>query len=333
MSTAHDTRVRVLTEPELRDCAGVSFDALAAVTEAFRWHHQGRVEMPPIMHIALTDRRGDVDIKSAYVRGLDAFAVKIASGFYGNEALGLPFGGGLMAVFSAETGFCRALLLDNAYLTDLRTGLAGAVAAHALAPEAMHTVGVIGTGTQARWQLQCLKLVREFERVVVWGRRPDRVRTYVEDMRRTMDVKFDVAADAEQVARECEVLITTTAATAPLVQAGWLHPGMHLTAVGADMRGKQELDAEVLRRADRLVCDSIDQCLIGGELQHVARNREEAVHLGAIELGSIVDGANPGRQHADDLTLCDLTGMGVQDTAIAIHAMQAADRLGLGAYI
>lgn len=330
MTGRNETRVRVLNEAELRDCATISFESLAAVEDAFRWHAQGRVEMPPVMHIALADRGGDVDVKSAYVRGLGVFAVKIASGFRGNEALGLPCGGGMMAVFSAETGFCRALLLDNAWLTDLRTGLAGAVAAKHLAPEEVRCVGVIGTGVQARCQVQCLKLVRDFSRVVVWGRRPEHVRDYITAMKRIMDVRFDAADDAGEAAREADILVTTTSSTAPLMRAAWLHPGMHINAVGADLRGKQELEAEVLKRADLLVCDSIDQCLVGGELQHAAADRQAAIHLGAIELGSIVDGANPGRRHADDVTVCDLTGLGVQDTAIAAFALDAADRLGLG---
>jgi ornithine cyclodeaminase len=272
------------------------------------------------MHIALIDRHGDVDVKSAYVRGLDFFAVKIASGFYDNEKRGLPAGAGLMVVLSAETGFCSAVLLDNAYLTDLRTGLAGAVAARQLAPASVETVGVIGTGVQARYQLRCLRLVRNIERVLVWGRRSERVQAYVDEMSESEGLPVQ-AADLEGLVRASQVVITTTAATAPLVSAAWLHPRLHITAVGADLHGKQELEAQVLRAADVVVCDSIAQCLAGGELQHVAKEPAEAKSMGVMELGAVVDGAVPGRCSEDQVSVCDLTGMGVQDTAIAVLAL------------
>ena len=161
--------VLVLTEPELRQCARIDATVLAAVEDAFTWLAEDRVMMPPIMHIEVAAAPGDVDIKSAYVRGLDTFAVKIGSGFFGNSALGLPSSSAMMVVLSAQTGFCEAVLLDNGYLTDLRTGLAGAVAAKYLAPERVSTVGVIGAGAQARYQVRCLQLVRDFERIVVFA--------------------------------------------------------------------------------------------------------------------------------------------------------------------
>ncbi len=132
--------ILILTETELRQCAAIDEAALGAVENAFTWLAEDKVEMPPIMHIAVADSHGDVDIKSAYVRGLESFAVKIASGFYDNPKLGLPSSSGMMIVLSAKTGFCEAVLLDNGFLTDVRTGLAGAVAAKYLAPYDVNTV-------------------------------------------------------------------------------------------------------------------------------------------------------------------------------------------------
>lgn len=326
------TSVRILNEQELRACVAVDQAALEAVADAFRWHHQGLVSMPPIMHVALEDRHGDVDIKSAYVRGQESFAVKIASGFYDNEKLGLPFGSGLMVVLSAETGFCRALLLDNGYLTDLRTGLAGAVAGRALAPEQVETVGVLGTGMQARYQVRSLQLVRTFKRVLVWGRRKERVRAYIDEMSQVLKVPVE-AADPEQLVRAAQVVITTTASTTPLLRAAWLHPALHITAVGADFHGKQELDAEILRRAELVVCDSIPQCAIGGEIQHLGLDPDKIRATGIVELGGVVEGAVPGRTQADQISVCDLTGMGVQDTAISTFALRQAAARNLGVSI
>lgn len=315
------TTPRVINEQDLRANVCMDETALEAVTDAFRWHHRKLVAMPPVMRIAATDRHGDVDVKSAYVRGMEIFAVKIASGFYENEKRGLPFGGGLVVVLSAETGFCEAVLLDNAYLTDLRTGLAGAVAARLLAPAAVETAGIVGSGVQARYQLRCLRLVRNLDRVLVWDRRPERAQAYVDEISKTECLPVE-AVNLEQLVRSSQIVITATAATTPLIRADWLHPCLHITAVGADMPGKQELEADIMRKADIKACDSIEQCLVGGELQHVVKEPGAARSLGVIELGAVVEGAAKGRATDEQLSVCDLTGMGVQDTAIAALALR-----------
>ena len=319
----------MLVEAELRQVVGINAAALAAVESAFGWLEEGRASMPPIMHIEARGR-GDVDVKSAFVEGLPYFAIKIASGFYGNSERGLPAGSAMMVLLNSETGFCEAVLLDNSYLTDLRTGLAGAVAAKYLAPSAVGTVGVLGTGTQARYQVRCLRLVRDFHRVIVWGRAAQKAAVYADDLRQNGAFEVTVAATAEEVVRACDVLITATPSEQPLVRAAWLRAGQHITAVGADFPRKQELEAEALRKADRVVCDRLSQCRENGELQHLMEKRGLPTGLQVVELGELTTGKKKGRQIQAELTVCDLTGTGVQDTAIANLAYTEALRLGMG---
>ena len=322
--------VLILTESELRACVGFDAESLRATEDAFTWLSEGKVEMPPVMHIEVAEHRGDVDIKSACVRGLDHLAVKVASGFFDNPKLGLPSGGAMVVVLNAKTGFCEAVMLDNAYLTDLRTGLAGAVAARYLAPETVRTVGVLGSGAQARYQVRALRLVRDFERVLVSARDAGRTAAYAAQMSESLGLPVQ-ATTPEALVRESELVITTTPARSPIVDAAWLHPGLHITAMGADLPGKQELDPEVLRSAGRVVCDRREQCLAMGELQHAA----ELLDGGnpPIELGDLTSGRTPGRQSAEEITVCDLTGTGVQDTAIASLALTRARALGAGTVI
>ena len=322
--------VLVLTESELRDCVGFDVDCLRAIEDAFTWLCEGKVAMPPVMHIEVAEHHGDIDIKSACVRGLDHLAVKVASGFFENLKLGLPSGGAMVVVLNAKTGFCEAVMLDNAYLTDLRTGLAGAVAARHLAPEAVHTVGVLGSGAQARYQVRALRLVRDFERVLVSSRDAGRTAAYAAEMSERLGLPVE-AAPPETLVHESELVITTTPARAPLVDAGWLHPGLHITAMGSDLPGKQELAPEVLLGADRVICDRREQCLAMGELQHAAELLEGK--SAPIELGEITSGRTPGRQSAEEITVCDLTGTGVQDTAIACLALTRARARGAGTLI
>jgi ornithine cyclodeaminase len=318
-----------LVESELRQVAAIDDAAFAAVESAFSWLEDGRASMPPIMHIEVPGR-GDVDVKSAFIEGLPFFAIKIASGFYGNAARSLPAGSAMMVLLNSETGFCEAVMLDNSYLTDLRTGLAGAVAAKYLAPASTETVGVLGTGTQARYQVRCLRLVREFRRVIVWGRSTEKARAYAGDLQKGGDFDVSVAASVEEVVRACDILITTTPSERPLVRAAWLREGQHITAVGADFPGKQELEAESLLKADRVVCDRLSQCRENGELQHVMREGQLPDGLQVVELGELTTGKKQGRQSQAQLTVCDLTGTGVQDTAIANLAYAAALRADLG---
>jgi len=323
--------VLVVTEKELRQSVAIDQAALERVEQAFTWVAEGRVEMPPVMHIEVADRNGDVDIKSAYVRGLDRFAVKIASGFFDNPKQGLPSSSAMMVLLSAGTGFCEAVFLDNGYLTDLRTGLAGAVAARHLAPERVDTVGVVGAGAQARYQIESLRLVRAFRRLLVAGRSPERVEAYAREMRERLGVEVEPAASLEALVRESQVVVTTTPSKAPLIDAAWLHPELHITAMGSDLPGKQELAPEVLVRADRVVCDRKSQCFGMGELQHARGHGLGEAEV--VELGEITSGHAPGRASEEAITVCDLTGLGVQDTAIALAAYERARQEGRGTLI
>ncbi|CAB1060746.1 hypothetical protein D1BOALGB6SA_5513 [Olavius sp. associated proteobacterium Delta 1] len=162
--------VVILTESELRQAVTIDHETVAAIEDVFGRLAEGKVNMPPIMHIEVPEFGGDVDIKSAYVRGLESFAVKIGAGFFNNYQLGLPNSPAMMVVISAKTGMAEAILLDNAYLTDVRTGAAGAVAAKHLAPEIVDTAGQIGTGAQGLYQMAGLKTVRDFNRIMAFQR-------------------------------------------------------------------------------------------------------------------------------------------------------------------
>jgi ornithine cyclodeaminase len=308
-------------EAEIRG-AVTPADAVTAIREAFRADGQGRTSVPAPINLPIPGTRGEFHVKTAHVAGIRHVAVKIASGFYDNPALGLPTGSGMMALFDAATGMPAGLLLDNGYLTDVRTGAAGAVAAECLARRDVGTVGVIGSGVQARHQVRCLTEVRRFARLVAWSLDADGLSRYCAEMRELLGVDAQAASSPEAVCREADVLITATPSRAAIVDAAWLRPGLHITALGADGPGKQELDARCLAAADLVVADRISQCMRLGELQHAIAAgllRPEQVHA---ELGEIVAGRKPGRTRDDQVTIADLTGVGFQDTAIASLAFE-----------
>jgi len=303
-------------------------DAVAAVREAFRADGTGRTSVPAVINLPIPGTHGEFHVKTAWVEGVPFIAVKVASGFYDNPALGLPTGSGLMALFDASTGMPVALLFDNGFLTDIRTGAAGAVAADCLARQDVTTVGVIGSGVQARHQVRCLKEVRPFRRLLAWSPDGEGLESYCAEMRASLGITATVAASAEEVCRAADVLITATPSREPIVRADWLSPGQHITALGSDTPGKQELEAACLSRADLVVVDRLSQCARFGELSHALAAgllREADVS----QLGEVVAGARSGRTRDDQITVCDLTGVGFQDTAIAALAWERVQAKGL----
>jgi ectoine utilization protein EutC len=322
--------VTILTEAEIRRCAGIDEPALQAVADGFSRLSLGQASLPPILRIDIPEAPGEVDVKTAYIHGLERFAVKVASGFFENPRLGLPSGSGLMLVISARTGFLEAVLLDNGYLTDVRTALAGALAARYLAPQTVEIAGIIGAGAQARYQARALKLVRDFHQLLVWARRPQAASDYAAEMSVELGIAVAPAPDAESLVRRSQVVVTTTPARQPVLQAAWLHPGLHITAMGADTEHKQELDPAIFKQAGLIACDERSQCFRLGELHHALQAGILEQDAPVVELGELASGQKPGRRDEQAITVCDLTGVGVQDTAIALLALQRARQLGLG---
>ncbi len=305
--------VRILREAEVRAALPMSA-CIDAVESAFVAFSNGDAELPAVIHLDVPEARGEIHVKAGHIHGAPAYAVKVASGFYAADP---PAIDGLVLVFDAATGAPVAFLLDGGYVTDTRTGAAGGVAARRLAPEHVALVAVIGTGIQARRQVEALRCVRDVTAVRVWGRNADHAAAAASDVGGVLAPTVEAAVDG------ADVVITCTASREPLVRSDWIAPGTHITAVGSDGPGKQELDPVLLRRADVVVVDSLDQCRRLGELQHALDVADRAV-----ELGTVCAGGAPGRTASTQLTVCDLTGVGVQDVAAANAVLANAGDAG-----
>ncbi len=324
--------VTVLTEADLRRIVHLDLDAIGVVEKAFAALATGKVVMPPILSMALPEANGEVDVKTAWIPGFGSFAIKVSPGFFDNPKLGLPSLNGLMILFSARTGQVEALLLDNGYLTDVRTAAAGAVAARHLAPKIVTTAGVMGAGVQARLQMKAAHLVRPFERVLVWARDAAKAQACAADIARDLGIEARAERNPARLVAESQLVVTTTPAREPVLRAEWLHPGLHVTAMGSDQSEKNEIDPKSLAAADLYVCDRVSQCERLGELRSAV---EAGLWRGGTppELGAIVSGTAVGRTSDAQITISDLTGTGAQDTAIASFAMAAARRAGAGSTI
>jgi ornithine cyclodeaminase len=312
--------VRILRADDVR--ASIDMAAcIEACERAFADYSTGRAETPGVIHLGVPERQGEVHVKVGHLHGARAFALKVASGFPRNTELGLPTSDGMVVAFDAETGAPVAFLLDGGFLTDLRTGAAGGVAARHLAPEHVWTVAMIGTGAQARYQLDALALERPgYTSVRVWGRSAAHAEACVAELRERPGLPegctFEVAPTVRDAVAGADVVVTCTASRTALVQAEWLKLGVHVTAVGSDGADKQELDPTIPGRADLLVVDSRTQSAAIGELHH-ALAAGLVTASKAVELGEICANVKPGRTSPDQITVCDLTGLGALDVAAA----------------
>ncbi|HUG31372.1 MAG TPA: cyclodeaminase [Acidimicrobiia bacterium] len=320
--------IRVLTETELREAVGLGQEELDVIEAVYPLVTAGVGSMPPIMRIDVPESNGEIDIKSAYLPGYPGIAVKVSAGFFDNPERGLPSLGGLMLVFDSETGVPQSALFDNGYLTDLRTALAGAVAAKHLAIAGASVAAVLGAGVQARLQTEALAMVRPIELVRIWARRLDQSARLSKELSERLHLEVEPASTPHEAVEGADVLVTTTPATEPLVTESMLHPGLHITAVGSDAEGKQEISVGAITAADGFFCDSIAQSARLGELRAAIASGFDRELV--CELGAVIAGDAFGRGSDVAVTICDLTGTGAQDTAIASLAVERCDRAGAG---
>lgn len=306
--------MQIITADTLRD-AITPLDLLGPTSDAFVAVTEGRMRTTANV-LDLDD--GDVHVKSASEVGGPIYTVKIASLIPSNRERDLPPGGGGIVICSAVTGKPLAMLLDDHYLTDIRTAIAGALASDLLAPAAASSVAVLGSGEQARLQVLTLAGLRALDRVVVWARRPEAAEATAAALRADLpdSCVVTVAASVREAVEATDIVITATASREPLIEAEWLHPGHHLSGVGADDDRKHELSTECFARADRIVVDLRAQTVSKAELALAAE--KGAVELRQIvEMGEVIAGKAVGRGSEDEITIAKLSGLAAQDLAAA----------------
>jgi len=290
---------------------------IAAQEEGFVAFSQARVVVPEVFYMPFDETRpGGLHVKGARMQAGEVYVVKLAAGCSDNLVrYGVSTSQGLMIVGSALTGQPLVLLQDEGYLTDLRTALAGHIAAKYLAPREITGIGILGSGGQARLQAHYLRSLTPCRELHLWGRTPERVAACAQDLERDGFV-VAIAASPAEVAQHANLIVTTTASTSALLEAEHLRPGTHVTAMGADAPGKQELAADVFGRAARCVVDSRAQCVHHGD-SHFAVAKGVVAEDDLVELGQAIADASLRRPDEDAITVADLTGVGVQDLQIA----------------
>ena len=319
----------ILNKKDIIKHVKLNEDLIPIIEDAFKSLSKGKTVMPPIMRIDIERYHGESDIKAAYVEGLDSFAIKIASGFFDNPKLGLPSSNGLMVLLDSETGVIKSVLLDEGYLTDTRTAIAGAIAAKYLSNQDASNLGIIGAGIQARLQLKAILLVRKINKINLWARDKVKVDEFIESLK---DLKIDIniSESCKELASSSDIILTTTPSKKPLLEFDWIKKGTHITAMGSDAEQKNELHPAMIKLCDKYIPDNQPQTTILGELHHAIRENIISPDHKFDDLGSIIIDPSLGRKNKEDITICDLTGTGVQDTAIARYTYNICKENNLG---
>lgn len=315
-----------LTEEEVRSLLTMD-EAIAAVKRAFIDHGMGRTQMPTKSYLNFSRYNGDLRTMPAYLEGQDMAGVKIVNVHPANQEIGLPSVMALLILNSPETGQPLAVM-GATYITSMRTGAAGVLAAHYLARPNSRVVGMIGAGVQARTQLLGLSTRFQIEQVIVFDSFADRARSFKEDVQSL--IKCDcVAVAGPEEACDCDILVTTTPSRSPVVKDKWILPGTHINAFGADAAGKQELQSTLLKRA-KVVVDALVQAVHSGEINVPISKGifcQEDIYG---QIGEILAGKKAGRVSDEEITIFDSTGLGIQDVATGHSVYQKALKTGVG---
>lgn len=300
-------RQHIFTRQQIEQAIDVP-EIMAMIEEGLVLASKSQVRLAPISMLNFEQPPGELHAKSGYILGDDHYVVKIASGFPENPAIGLSSSQGCMLLFSAKTGALEMILLDEGYLTDLRTAIAGAICAKHFAPRNISRIGIVGTGIQAAKQLEILRHVTDCRDVVVWGRRKPALDAFTK-LPQLAEFKIQMTQNISEVCQSCNLIVTATSSPTPLLFAKDLRPGMHITAVGADQPGKQEIAANAMKTADWIFVDDLGQCLKYGDLSYAKESIDKVQEIGAA--------LNSYQRDPEAITIADLTGVAVEDLQIA----------------
>lgn len=294
-------------------------DSIDEIADGFRAYSNDLVTVPPVAELLFPENRGELHIKYGAIKGDDVFVIKVATGFFDNPIKGLPPFGGCMLVLSQKTGAVEAVLLEAGELTNHRTAAAGAVAAKYMATGNIGCIGIIGSGVQARLQADYLRQVTNCRKLTLWARDADKAALAATDIT-AMGFTVTLSPDVASLCSTSNLIVTTTPSKQPLITAEMVQPGTHITAMGSDSPEKCELDPVLLQKADIVAADSISQCRTQGEI-HQAIKAGRFPEDKDLELGHIIADPARGRSNERQITIADLTGVAVQDIAIAKAVM------------
>lgn len=317
----------VLTRSDIEPLIGLK-EAIPVVESAFKDFAFGKASIFPVIREKIEPFEGFFGVKAGYLASQGYLGYKGGGFWKTNLERGIAGHQSVILLYNPETGIPLAAM-DGNYLTIVRTGAVGAIAAKYLARRNSRKVGIVGTGTQGKIQLSGLLEVLPIEKILSFDLNQEANQKFADQWKRS-GVQIIPCGTAKEAVNGVDVIVTTTPSFHPIIKDEWVLPGMHINAIGSDTKGKQEIDEKVLGRA-KIVVDSLNQARELGECQHAFRDSIiQTIHA---ELGEIIAQMKPGRETDSEITLFDATGIALQDLAVAAFAYEAAVARGVGIYL
>ena len=325
-------KILVLSEEDVKNLLSLG-EVITAVESAFKMKGLGHVQMPPKQYLFINKYNGDLRTMLAYLEDSDTITVKVVNSHPENQKYRLPTVMATIIMINPKTGAPQAIM-GGTWLTALRTGAAGAIAAKYLANPKPKTIGIIGAGTQARTQLMGLYLVFDtIEEIKVWDQNQQVASTYVQDMKKQYNQSSICSVEnPKKAVQDADIIVTVTPSRKPLIFSEWIQQGTHINCMGADAPGKQELDPTILVKS-KLVIDDWEQSHHGGEINIPFSKgiiTQQDVWGNVCE---IVAGVKAARTSSEELTVFSSTGLAIQDAAAANVAYQNALKEKMGKYV
>ena len=302
-------------------------DAIESVEAGFREYGLGHATMPAKVYLDLPEHNGDFRAMPAYLPNLNVAGIKWVNSHPENRSRGLPSVMALTILSDPATALPMAVL-DATYLTLVRTGAGGGVAAGRLARAGSSHLALVGCGVQAKAQAEALRCVLPIQKATLYDLRQETARALQADME-SWGMKVRLAPSPRECVQEADIVVTATPARQPVVKADWIRPGTHINAIGADAPGKQEIESALLERA-RIVVDDKEQAFHSGEVNVPLKDGTLKPEQIDATLGEVVAGKKPGRRNDEEITLFDSTGLAIQDLCVSRLAFDRCRERGLG---
>ncbi|WP_409175264.1 ornithine cyclodeaminase family protein [Brevibacillus fortis] len=343
---------RVINQETTEDVLDMA-SVIEVVEQAYQMKSSQQATLFPLIFHEFVEGRADMDIKSGHLPQADIFGLKLVSWFGDNDKKGLPQLVGTVMVLDSQTGVPQGIL-SGEHITCMRTGAAGGIGAKYLARPESENLLIVGTGHQAPFQIMAtLMTMTEIKRVYICNpRSPEKAQSFAAKIKENLltrfvskyageeyeryasrcDVQFIAVDNLEEATRQADIIITATPSREPMIQAEWVKPGTHITCIGADMEGKQEIDERLFAKA-RVCVDDVGQAVRVGETQVAVKKGLITESDIAAEIGNVIPGHAQGRQHVEEITIFDSTGIAFQDLLTAAHILKVADKRGVGTIV
>jgi alanine dehydrogenase len=319
----------ILTHRQIKELIDMPA-AIEAVEKAFRLQAKGLTQMPPKIYLHLEKFCGDFRAMPAYIERMEACGIKWVNVHPKNRRFRLRAVMAVIVLSDPGNGLPLAIM-DGTLITNLRTGASGGIAAKYLAKKHSSVIGLIGCGVQARTQLLALNELFNIKKVYVWGSERAAAKRFLKDMGK-LKLNIEIKGKISDCVKGAHIVVTTTPVHKPLIKAKWIKQGTHINAIGADAKGKEELQPALLKKAKSVVDDRC-QAIHSGEINVPLSRKIITPKKIYASLGEIITGQKKGRLNAAEITIFDSTGLAIQDIAVADLVYKAALKKKIGRYI